>query len=102
MDAATRLVKHRDLLIRELLQSSLDINLWIPKGGYFVLADISRVPILEKYLTDEHGNKRSRDLAFAYQLAYENRVVCIPMSPFYGPEDSKLGERYVRFAFCKD
>jgi len=58
--------------------------LWIPKGGYFVLADISGVKVMEKYLFDEKGQRRTKDYAFAYQLANENRVVCIPMSPFYG------------------
>jgi aspartate/methionine/tyrosine aminotransferase len=51
---------------------------------------------------DEEGNKRSRDYAFAYQLAYENKVVCTPMSPFYDAKDVAIGERYVRFAFCLD
>jgi aspartate/methionine/tyrosine aminotransferase len=76
--------------------------LWIPKGGYFVLADISKVQVNEKYLYDEHGQKRTKDFAFAYQLAYENKVVCIPLSPFYAGNESHLGERYVRFACCKD
>lgn len=84
------------------MNSSLDIDLWIPKGGYFVLADISRVNVMEKYMVDEEGNKRTKDYAFAYQLANENKVVCIPISPFYGASDSHLGEKYVRFAFCKD
>ena len=46
---------------------------------------------MEKYLYDEEGNKRTRDYAFAYQLAYENKVVCIPMSPFYDSKNVDLG-----------
>jgi aspartate/methionine/tyrosine aminotransferase len=42
-------------------------------------------------MIDEHGHKRTKDYAFAYQLAHENKVVCIPVSPFYGPEDSHFG-----------
>lgn len=57
---------------------------------------------MEKYLTDENGNKRSKDYAFSIQLAFENGVVCIPMSPFYGYDNAHLGSKYVRFAFCKE
>lgn len=84
------------------MATPFDIDIWIPKGGYFILADISRVPIQEKYLYDEEGNKRTKDYAFAYQLTMENKVVCIPVSPFYDVKDASLGEKYVRFAFCKE
>lgn len=66
-----------------------------------MLADISQAKIDEKYLHDENGEKRTRDYAFAYQLALENKVVCIPCSPFYDPSNVSEGEKYVRFAFCK-
>lgn len=69
-DTATNMTKLRDILVKELLDSPFDIDLWIPKGGYFVLVDISRVEVMEKYMTDEEGNKRTKDYAFAYQLAY--------------------------------
>lgn len=39
---------------------------------------------MEKYLTDENGNKRRKKYAFSIQLVFENGVACIPMSPFYG------------------
>jgi aspartate/methionine/tyrosine aminotransferase len=42
-DVATKMTHHRNLLIKELLNNPYDISLWIPKGGYFVLVDISRV-----------------------------------------------------------
>lgn len=45
-DTATKLNKYRNMLVKALLESSLDIDIWIPKGGYFILADISRVPIM--------------------------------------------------------
>lgn len=99
---ATRLTSHRNILIKELLNCKFDFDLWIPKGGYFIMCDISKVEVMEKYYTDEQGNRRTKDYAFAYQLAYENRVVCIPCSTFYGQENQHLGARYVRFAFCKD
>ena len=101
-ELANQMTKNRNLLVRELLGAPYDLKLWIPKGGYFVLADISAVKVNEKYLIDENGQKRSKDYAFAYQLAFENKVVCIPVSPFYSTKDTHLGEKYVRFAFCKD
>jgi hypothetical protein len=57
--------------LEELIQSKFDFDLWIPKGGYFIMADITRVKVDEKYLVDEQGNKRTKDYAFCTQLAYE-------------------------------
>jgi aspartate/methionine/tyrosine aminotransferase len=82
-DYATKLTKHRDILLEELINCKYDFDLWIPKGGYFVLADISRVNVMEKYMKDDEGNPRTKDYAFCIQLAYENGVVAIPCSPFY-------------------
>ena len=66
------------------------------------MADISRIQVKDQYYKDENGNKLTKDYAFANQLVNENKVVCIPMSSFYDAGDSHLGERFVRFAFCKD
>ena len=66
------------------------------------MADISRINIDEKYLVDENGNPRTKDYAFCIKMAYEEGVVAIPCSPFYSKEDQHLGEKYVRFAFCKE
>ena len=101
-DYASKLEKNRDILLDILIKSKYDFNLWIPKGGYFIMADISKCEIQEKYLKDEEGNERTRDYAFSVQLAYEDGVVAIPCSPFYSLEEKKIGEKYVRFAFCKD
>lgn len=84
-----------------MIGSKFDFDLWIPKGGYFILADISRIKVAEKYMKDEDGNPRTRDYAFCYQLAHEEGVVGIPCTPFYSKEDTNLGETYIRFAFCK-
>ena len=70
-DYRAKLTKNRNLLLEELIQSKFDFDLWIPKGGYFIMADITRVKVDEKYLVDEHGNKRTKDYAFCTQLAYE-------------------------------
>ena len=100
-DYAEKLTVNRNILIDELLSSKFDFNLWIPKGGYFIVADISKAEIEEQYWKDEEGNTRTKDYAFCIQLAYKEGVVAIPCSPFYSKEDSHLGEKYVRFAFCK-
>jgi kynurenine--oxoglutarate transaminase/cysteine-S-conjugate beta-lyase/glutamine--phenylpyruvate transaminase/kynurenine aminotransferase len=68
-DFALKLERNRNILLEKLLNTSFDFDLWVPKGGYFVVADISRIPVKEKYLTDSQGKARSRDYAFAYQLA---------------------------------
>lgn len=82
---AAKLTKNRDILLDELIASKYDFDLWIPKGGYFIIADISKIQVDEKYLKDEQGNARTNDYAFCIQLAYENGVVAIPCSPFYSP-----------------
>jgi hypothetical protein len=34
-------MKNRKILIDQLLNSKYNFKLWIPKGGYFVMTDIS-------------------------------------------------------------
>ena len=98
-----KLIHNRGLLIDQLLNSRFDLKMWIPKGGYFIMADICSVPVKEIYLVDEKTQeKRTRDMAFCVQMAKELGVVAIPCSSFYDSEDLKLGENMVRFAFCKD
>jgi aspartate/methionine/tyrosine aminotransferase len=74
-------------LLSELIASKYNLDLWIPKGGYFIMAGISRCKIDDKYMVDEYGNRRPRDYAFCLQLAYEQRVVAIPCSVFYSKKD---------------
>lgn len=42
----------RNLLIKKLMGSSFDFDLWVPSGGHFIIADISRANIKEKYKID--------------------------------------------------
>ena len=70
-DCAKKLIHNRDVLIRELLlKCKFELDFWVPKGGYFIMADISKVEVKEQYLRDEEGNPRTKDYAFAYQLAH--------------------------------
>ena len=77
------MTKNRDILLDQLIECKYDFDLWIPKGGYFIIADIQKIPVSEKYLYDEDGNKRSKDYALCIEMAYEKGVVAIPCSPFY-------------------
>lgn len=52
-DSAEKLTKNRNLLLDQLIASKFDFDLWVPKGGYFILADISKVKVQEKYFIDE-------------------------------------------------
>jgi kynurenine--oxoglutarate transaminase/cysteine-S-conjugate beta-lyase/glutamine--phenylpyruvate transaminase/kynurenine aminotransferase len=36
-----------NILLKGLVDSSLKLNFWVPKGGYFLLTDISEVEIPE-------------------------------------------------------
>lgn len=92
----------RTKLVEALLGSKFDLDLWVPKGSNFVIVDISRCIVNEKYLKDENGNKRARDYAFALQLLYEEGVSIIPCSPFYDEENKADREKYIRVTFCKD
>jgi hypothetical protein len=42
-DIGNKLIGLRNLLVKELLSTPYDLTLWVPKGGHFVLVDISRV-----------------------------------------------------------
>lgn len=44
-DYAQKLTKNRNILLDELIASKYDFDMWIPKGGYFVMADISKVNV---------------------------------------------------------
>lgn len=83
VDYPKKLEELRNLLVHQLISSKFDIDFWVPQGSNFIIADISRCDVNEKYLIDEHGNKRTKDYAFSLQLLYEEGVSVIPCSPFY-------------------
>ncbi|CAD8177132.1 unnamed protein product [Paramecium octaurelia] len=88
------------MLLKGLLESRLNLHCWVPQGGYFLVTDISDVDIPEKYFKDDQdGHQLTKDFAFAYYMACEIGVVCIPCSPYF--ENKELGSRFVRWAFCK-
>jgi hypothetical protein len=46
------MIARRNLLLKKLVGSSFDIDLWVPIGGHYIIADISLVNIMEKYIID--------------------------------------------------
>jgi aspartate/methionine/tyrosine aminotransferase len=95
------MIKLRNQLLDIILESSYDLDVWIPQAGYFIITDASRLPILEKYQTsDDHQGILPKDYSLAYQFAHEKNVILIPCSDFY--DKTNKNENYIRFAFCKD
>ena len=90
----------RNKLLDILLESNLDLDIWIPQAGYFFTTDASRLEILEKYRKSPEGELMARDYSLGHQIAYEKGVITIPCSDFYDQE-TKI-DNYVRFAYCKD
>lgn len=74
----------------------------LPQGSYFVLLDISKLRIPEEYPFPDMLQGRGRDFRACWFMAYEIGVSAIPVSEFYCDEHCGIGERFVRFAFCKD
>ena len=91
---------NRDVILKALADSNLDIDVWIPQSTYFLMFDVSRVKIKEEFKKDKEGKERSQDIAFAYQLASEAGVVMMPGSCYFG-DFTKGRDRYIRIAFCK-
>lgn len=68
-----------------------------PQGGFFIVADTSRVRIPAKY---DDGSV-TRDWAFCRWLTREVGVCAIPPSAFMGEETRGMAKNWARFAFCK-
>jgi aspartate/methionine/tyrosine aminotransferase len=76
---------------------------WIPDGAYFCVVDVSD-NILEDHdysFEGENNKLYKRDYKYLLKMAYEKKVVGIPLSAFYTPENAHIGEHYIRLAFCK-
>lgn len=92
--------ERRDVLMKYFDEIGLQYSL--PYGSYFVLVDISKVQIPEDYPFPETIKGRGKDFYAGWFLAQELRVSSIPVSEFYCDEHMNIGERFLRFAFCKD
>lgn len=73
-----------------------------PEGGYFVLANLSKVKLPEGYHFPEHVRHRPRDFQVAWFIIMELGVAAIPPTEFYTDERAELAEDWMRFAVCKE
>ncbi|EJU06486.1 PLP-dependent transferase [Dacryopinax primogenitus] len=74
----------------------------IPQGSYFLLLDISDVEWPEDFPFPQTIQGRGKDFKFCWFVAQAIGVSAIPVSEFYCNEHRHIGEKYARFAFCKD
>ena len=73
-----------------------------PEGGYFVLANFSKVKLPEDYQWPEQVRDRPRDFKLSWFCIMELGVAAIPPTEFYTEENAYLGEDWLRFAICKN
>ena len=92
---------NRNYFCKTLAESGLGLKFWLPQGGYVVVCDITEEKINKKYSFENENVEYSKDFQYLLQLAHEKKVVGIPVSPFFMPENEKSGENMIRFAFCK-
>ncbi len=84
VDLAAQYSRRREIILQILQEAGFRTT--IPKGAYYVMADIS-------------GITREDDVAFAQRLVKENRVAAVPGSSFYS--DPRRGAHILRFMFSK-
>lgn len=87
----------RDALAKLLVEAGLDPI--IPEGGYFMMADISKLKSADKFSSDD---KEMKDSKFVKYLIREKGLATIPSSSFYSPGSKPHGENYIRFCFFKN
>jgi kynurenine--oxoglutarate transaminase/cysteine-S-conjugate beta-lyase/glutamine--phenylpyruvate transaminase len=92
---AIELKPKRDQLAKLLIDAGLTPI--IPEGGYFMMADISKVS--KDFVTDD---KEIKDAKFVKHLIKEKGLATIPTSAFYSDAHKHLAENYIRFCFFKD
>lgn len=92
--------ERRDVLCSYFEQLGLSFTL--PQGSYFVLVDMSKVKVPEGFDFPEVVKGRGRDFETCWFMAQQLKVVAIPPSEFYCREHLQYGEKFARFAFCKD
>lgn len=78
----------------------------VPEGGYFMLADFTRLERLYPAYSSQGeskstGRSNSNDYKFARWLSREKRLQGIPASAFYSAENKSLGSQMIRFCFIK-
>lgn len=77
--------------------SLVDMNPTVPEGGYFMIADFSK--LAEK--VDLSGETGTKDYKFVKWLSKTKKLQGIPTSAFYSKEHKHLAENLIRFCFIK-
>ena len=90
---ASTLQTKRDKLCRAL--SDAGMKPIVPQGGYFVMADTSKIDVSA---IDMSG---PRDFKVNQYLTEVKGVTGIPTSGFYAEENMHLSDNMLRFAYCK-
>ena len=71
----------------------------LPEGGFFILADISK---LARKLSIEADSEVTKDVKMVKYLIREKLLMGIPASFFFCDANEKSGENFVRFNFFKE
>ncbi|CAC5391933.1 CCBL [Mytilus coruscus] len=87
----------RDLLCKYLSQAGITVV--VPEGGYFIVADISKLDTNGCVTRDEDG--QAYDYKFVKWAIHEKKFCAMPVSICYSQEHKYLGEKYVRICFVK-
>ena len=73
-----------------------------PEGGYFVLANMSKVTLPQDYEWPEQVKNRPKDFKLAWFFIMELGVAAIPPTEFYTQPNKHIAEDWLRFAVCKN
>lgn len=95
--------RKRSLLVDAL--DSVGMTPVIPPGGFFIMADTSRIDFPESYREEVTEampcSPMPRDWAMSRWMTQEVGVTAIPPSAFYSANNLHLAANLLRFAFCK-
>lgn len=93
---ASMLQKKRDRMVQALVAA--DMAPTIPDGGYFLLADFSKVA---DRIDLSGETDATRDYRFVKWLTKQKKLQGIPPSAFYGPDHKSLAGDLIRFCYIK-
>lgn len=90
-------LKHkRDTMVALLRKANMDPT--VPEGGYFLLADTSKISGNFDY-SQELGS--TKDHKFVRWLSKHKKLQGIPPSAFYSPDHKDLAEDFIRLCYFK-
>ncbi|XP_071946681.1 kynurenine--oxoglutarate transaminase 3-like isoform X2 [Antedon mediterranea] len=92
---AEEMEKKRDKIC--LVLKEIGLEPIVPDGGYFVLADVSKINI-----DFDDGTSDKRDYKFVRWLTKNVGVATIPTSSFFSDDHKYIGEKYIRICFVRE